>query len=98
MLILIIATFGKFYIQISSLSTGLTTNGYGYMRFSVRLWLSYGSLRWTGAVWQSEPVHQLVRTHINQIFIYVGVYYIAETNEVTVSFLVQSGSEPISLI
>lgn len=36
----------------------------------VRLWLTYGLLMWTGAVWRSESVHlgELVRVHIIQNF------------------------------
>lgn len=35
-----------------SLNTDLASNGYNDMKFLVGLWLTYGSLRWTGAVRQ----------------------------------------------
>ena len=33
-----------------SFGTRLDLNYYDYMKFPVRLWLTYGSLKWTGAV------------------------------------------------
>ena len=44
----------------------------------VHLWLTYGPLRWVGAVWQSETVHlgEPVRTNINQSFIYQRVCHL----------------------
>ena len=58
------------------------------MRIPVQLWLNHGSFRWTGAVWQSGPVHldEPVWTYIIQCFIYRGVYYFTEPNEGTVWF------------
>ena len=62
-----------FCIQIFSFCTGLSVNNYYHVRFPVCLWFTYGSLRWTGAVWQSEPVHldELVWTHTVITFIYI---------------------------
>ena len=49
----------------------------------------YGSLRWTGGVWRSEPVHlgESVRIYIIQSFIYREVHYFTEPSEGTVWFL-----------
>ena len=46
------------------------------MKFSVRLRFIYGSLRWTGTIWRSEPVHlgEPVRTCIIHDFIWDRVF------------------------
>ena len=46
------------------------------MRFPVRLWLAYGSLRWTGTIWQCEPAHlsEPICPHIIQSFIWGKVF------------------------
>ena len=74
-------------IYISS-STGPAPNRYDYMWFLVRLWLTYGSRMWTGAIWRSEPAHlgNSVRTHIITSFTYRGVYYFNEPSKGTVWF------------
>ena len=61
-----------FCIQIFSFCTGLSVNNYYHVRFPVCLWFTYGSLRWTGAVWRSETVYldELVWTHTVITFIY----------------------------
>ena len=61
--------------------------------------VTYGSLRWTGTVWWSEPVHlsELFQTHVIQILIYRGIHYFLKPSRETVWFLVWSWSEPISL-
>ena len=45
-----------YYFRIFLFIAGLAPNRYDYMRFPVRLCFFYGSLRWSGAVWQSELV------------------------------------------
>ena len=66
-----------FCIQTFSFCTGLSVNNYYYVRFPVCLWFTYGSLRWTGAVWRSEPVHldELVWTHTVMTFIYRHLHF-----------------------
>ena len=62
---------------------------------------AYGSLMWSGASCQSEPVHQgePVRSHVKQSFIYRGVYYFTELIEGPLKFLVQflSCNRPLSM-
>ena len=62
------------------------------MRFPLRLWSTYSSLRWTGLFWQSEQAHlsEQVPTHIIQSFIYRRIYYFSEPSEAAVWFLVRS--------
>lgn len=43
------------YFWIFSFSTSLALNCYDYIRFSVYLWVTYDSLRWTGVVWYIDP-------------------------------------------
>ena len=64
------------------------------------LWLTKGSVRWTGAVWRNEPVHlsEPFQTHIIQILIYRGVHYFVKPSKRMVWFLVRPWSEPISLL
>ena len=78
----------KYFIEYRSLSTDSAPNCYDYMRFPIRLWLTYGSLRWTSVVWRSDPVNlsEPARTHITQNFTYIGVYYFINPSEGKVWF------------
>ena len=75
-------------LEQSSFSTGPAPNRYDYMIFSIRLWFTYGSLRNTGAVWRSEPVHleEQIRTHVIQRFIFIKEFtFFYEPSEGTVN-------------
>ena len=55
----IVASFRMRYILMFLFSTGLATNSYDYMRFSVHLWLSFDSLMaHQGKQMQSSEVNQ----------------------------------------
>ena len=46
----IMASFRSYYIRIFSFTTGPAPDLYGYIRYPVRLWFTYGSLRWNWCV------------------------------------------------
>ena len=55
----IAASFRMTYIRMFLFRTGLATNSYDYMRFSVHLWLSFDSLMaHQGKQMQSSEVNQ----------------------------------------
>lgn len=73
-----------------SFNTGLALKRCDYVRFSVRLWLSYGS----DELVQSGEMNQF--TYVSQSgFIF---YNFGEPSKGTVWFLLRSGSEPMSQI
>ena len=72
-----------YHIWIFSFSGGLAPNHHYYLRFPVRLLLTYSSL--SELVWAKWTVHlgQAVKTHIThiiQIIIYRTVYYFAKSS------------------
>ena len=83
-----------YHTRMFSLSTSLARTA---MRFLVRLWFTYGALRWTGV---SDEVKQLrwSSPDLYNSLLYREIYYFAEPSEGTVSFLLHSGKESISLI
>ena len=68
----IIRFLRMYHMRMFSLSTGLAPDSNDYIRFLVRLWLTYCSLTtdYCELVWSGEPVHlgEPVRIHITVFF------------------------------
>ena len=75
--LVLLQLFECFVFEYISFSTSPAPNCYDYSRFSVCLRFTYSLLRWTGAVWRSEPVHlgEPFQTHIIHSFTYKGFYH-----------------------
>lgn len=74
--------FECFLFEYISLHTGLASNRYDYMRFSVHLWLIpfMAHLWFTQVKWRSETVHlgELVQPHMIQSLL-IGEFTILRT-------------------